>query len=751
MSAAPATWLVLAVLSLATLVAYWNSFKVPLVFDDLSTIQVNSSVRFGDFYLFGTRALLYALFTLNYLWTGQEVWSYHLINFLLHLLNGILVYLLACKVFTVGAVYDRAYFPDSGKTARSQTAPTVLATLAAAFFLLHPVQTESVTYISSRSELLSTFFYLAGMLIFVFWPERKIGFLCSLAVGVAYFFGIGSKETVVTLPASIFLYDFIFLSRSDFRALLSRWRFYITYVVGVVAAIYIIATRLLPGSIGPNWPGHLSTRQYFLTELRVLVTYVRLVFLPIGLNLDYDIRPSNSPFEPVIIASFLFLCGLAVLAWTLRRRIPVFAFSIFWFFITLSPTSSFVVIADVIFEHRLYLPMIGICFSFPLLIDFVLQKLKERIAIPGKALAYSCVILIALMVGTVLRNYTWGDEVRLWEDIVSKSPHKERPYNALAFALYKRGEYQRAIQVLQSGSEMLPDQGIDFSDTLSNMYLKTGQYQKAIDLINKVIPAISPDHQGIPYNNLGVAYLSMWQQELQSRRSQMPPEEFARKTEEILAPAAEAYQKALAAHSEMFATLDSYVNVSCYRGKGGEIEAKALKKLNQTEKDDFEDLYIVGKVAFNNAVDAEQRANPQEATKDYQKADQYFERAEKLDSNEKLVFFNHGYTLNSLQQPDRAIEKYLQAIRIDPIFIEAHYNLGLIYLRKNELHKAAEAFSEVLRFNPKHVSSNLKLAYIYKVEGDKARARTHLMTVLDAVPGDPQAAAMLRELDTAAP
>src|SRR5229473_4183512 len=99
-SRTPALWIVFGVLSMITLAAYWNSFKVPLVFDDLLTIQRNADVRFGNFYYSGSRALLYALFALNYLWTGQEVWSYHLVNLLLHLLNGIMVLVFAERAFS---------------------------------------------------------------------------------------------------------------------------------------------------------------------------------------------------------------------------------------------------------------------------------------------------------------------------------------------------------------------------------------------------------------------------------------------------------------------------------------------------------------------------------------------------------------------------------------------------------------------------------------------------------------------------
>src|SRR3989442_344614 len=109
--------------------------------------------------------------------------------------------------------------------------------LAAGFFLVHPVQTESGTYISSRSELLSTFFYLIGFLTFVLWPRDRPGFYCSLAIGTAYFCGLGSKEPVVTLPAAIFLYDYLFLSHAESRPVFSRWRFYLIYLAGASAAV----------------------------------------------------------------------------------------------------------------------------------------------------------------------------------------------------------------------------------------------------------------------------------------------------------------------------------------------------------------------------------------------------------------------------------------------------------------------------------------------------------------------------------
>src|SRR5207253_1078240 len=121
----------------------------------------------------------------------EYVLGFHIVNVLLHIFNGLLVFVMCGKILkTAGIDSDRA---------------RVYSFLSASFFLLHPIQTESVTYISSRSELLSTFFYLTGFLVFIMFPENKIGLLASVPITIFILLGLGAKETVVTLPAMIFL------------------------------------------------------------------------------------------------------------------------------------------------------------------------------------------------------------------------------------------------------------------------------------------------------------------------------------------------------------------------------------------------------------------------------------------------------------------------------------------------------------------------------------------------------------------
>jgi superkiller protein 3 len=301
----------------------------------------------------------------------------------------------------------------------------------------------------------------------------------------------------------------------------------------------------------------------------------------------------------------------------------------------------------------------------------------------------------------------------------------------LSFAYYKRGEYDRAVAVMEQAIEKLPNHASNSWDTLANMYLKQGQYEKAIALLQKEINISSGDRLALAYNNLGVAYLYIWN-DLESHRDQFNATDFDSRQERVLGPAAVAFSKALEIEPDMWASLDAYVNVMCSRGKGNELETHAFEQLKTvTGLKRFAALYTIGKVAFNN--------------EDYAKADVYFDQAEKSKDDVKILFFNHGYALNALKQPERAIEKYVQAIRIEPIFIEAHHNLGMIYMSRREYDKAIESFVEVLRLDPKFVKAHLNLATIYIAEGKRDLARQQLSTVLQLSPGNQDAMMMQQQ------
>jgi tetratricopeptide (TPR) repeat protein len=719
----------IAALVLLSCAAYANSIGVPFAFDDIDSIQRNSNVRFGDYSNFSlglylqTRSLLYATFAFNN-WVGsQNVAGYHIVNLFLHVLNGLLVFAAAVKVFRKAAIDPRIVGTYS--------------LLATAFFLVHPIQTESVTYISSRSELLSTFFYMLGFLFFVILPENKVGFLASLGVTIFLAAGFGAKETVITLPASILLYDYLFQARGKATALLARWRFYFGFVIlAAASSYYLLARQVLSLSALETTGENLPRWNYLLTQQRVIFRYIRLVVLPSGLNLDYDWRPSLSLLDPAVLLPFSLILGLLLAAFRWRRTKPIFTFSIFWFFITLSPTSSIIPIPDVIFEHRVYLPLAGVCLSFPLVMEWLIKIWKGGIRTKFVISSSSAVVAV-LLISTILRNEVWRDEVRLWSDVLAKSPHKLRPYNQLIYAHMKRGQDEQAITIAKLGSENVPAARVSFSDTIGNLYLRLGRPQEAVTHYKEgsedaVRLGMGSAYLAGAFNNLAVAYMAL-AKTFEGKRGQISDDEIAARRADALRSAREWLGRSLDENPNNVGVLDSFVNVTRSLGEARVLEGDLRKKL-EVNPNDFKSLYWLAAL-----LSLEER---------YSDSLDYFQRAEQIRPISEVLSFNYAFALAKKGEIDRAIDKYLQALRADPLFNEAHYNLALLYTGKRDYDNALSHLGDILSRNPADVRANMRLAEIYVYLEKLPLARQHLRQVLQAAPQDPQALSLFQKIGT---
>jgi tetratricopeptide (TPR) repeat protein len=696
----PVPALLVGILVVAGTVAYWGSFSAPFVFDDIFTIQRNAGVQFGDYLtpdLGGTRPVLYLTFALNYLAHGSSVWGYHLVNLTLHLLNGVLVFLIASNLIRRVVLHEA--------TARTY------AFLAAAFFVLHPVQTQSVTYISSRSETLSTFFYCLGVWIFVRIRESQIGLKWSLLLIVPFAVGILSKETVITFPVALLLIDFLFLSKADIRGVLGRWRFYMPFVIGGAIASYFLITRILVGSIGPGVQGQLPRGQYLVTQSKAIASYLRLVALPYGLNLDYDLPPG---FDWSVIPSLILLGILIAAAWQLRNRQPVVSFGLLWFFLTLLPTSSIIPLPDTMVEHRIYLPLAGLCMVFP----FVLARL-----VPGNEAKAGAAVLALLLIGTVQRNQVWADEIELWSDVVSKSPAKARPYNNLALAYANRARFDDAIKTFNRGLENVQGkvERRAFVEALGNIYLQLGRYPDAIDAFEKTTEVEDRKAAALAYNNMGVAYLRMLQ-DLELRRARVGETTYNTQRETILTQAKGALEKSMELDPAFFWPFDAYISVLFELGQADGFQPQDGNK--------FRTAYALGKVAM--------------LRNDFATAAKYLKEATALNDSEKVAFLHFGFSLAQLKRFDEAATSYTWAVRIDPQYIDARENLGVVYSLQKQYAKALESFQSVLRLDANRVATHLEMAKIYIEQGDRRQARQHLTTVLNIVPQDEQARQLLQ-------
>ena len=369
------------------LIAYSNTFTATFHFDDNPSIVENTTIKQVNVdnimqILQGVRPVVYLSIMFNYLLSGLNVIGWHIFNIAVHIANSFFVYLLVLWTLNRAALVN-AY----GNKARR------MALFAALLFGVHPIQTESVTYIITRTELLATFFYLATFLLFIKGTEKN-KFLYYLGAAFTALCAMGSKEWAVTLPAVLMLYDFLFLAEGKIRSLGSRW---MAYVLIMLTWFQIYNTLNITGagsatatSIGFNvqTTSGINATTYILTSLNVIWTYVRLMLLPINQNLDYDYAIAKTLFE---FPTFLSLIGhLAVVGsafWLyVKKGWLLIPFGVAWFYIGLSPVQSFVPIIDVIFEHRMYMPSIGFVIVFVTAYEGIFDLLNRNAAAKqGKA------------------------------------------------------------------------------------------------------------------------------------------------------------------------------------------------------------------------------------------------------------------------------------------------------------------------------------------------------------------------------
>jgi tetratricopeptide (TPR) repeat protein len=257
--------------------------------------------------------------------------------------------------------------------------------------------------------------------------------------------------------------------------------------------------------------GHteLSRGEYLLTEFRVIITYIRLMFLPVGQNLDYDYPVFRTFLEAgVVVSMLIILLILGSATYVLskyRETMPhtvLIVFGIYWFFLNLMLESSVIPLNNVIFEHRLYLPSVGLIAAMVAMVYFVMERGK----VSAKTVAVICMIIVLVLAGAAYaRNRVWKDEVILWQDVAAKSPDKARPHNNLGSVYQLQGLYDRAIGQFKHAIRV--DPGFSFAyNNLGTAYKSKGLTDMAIEQYRIAI-RIKPDYPD-PYNNLGIAYRS---------------------------------------------------------------------------------------------------------------------------------------------------------------------------------------------------------------------------------------------------
>jgi Tfp pilus assembly protein PilF len=515
----------LLIIALGILV-YSNSLNSPFQWDEKDFIVQNPIVKnLGyflepskakgvdpDFYIFlKTRYIGYLTFALNYKIHGFNVLGYHIFNLAIHLLNALWVYLFILLTFKTPFLRQSFLKKNS----------SLIALFSALLFVSHPLQTEAVTYIFQRHASFVTFFYLSSFVLYIqgrlCMDDQKTSHFKSTLFFILSFiatvFAMKTKENAFTLPIVLMIYEIFFftgmMKRRIFR--LIPWLLSMVIIpytlIGTHRPIGEVINQILDPSLLVQQ--EVSREVYLFTQFRVILTYIRLLFLPVHQNLDYDYPVYHSFFTPQAFLPFLFhlaVLGLAVyLFYQSRLTIPdwrLSSFGIFWFFITLSVESSIISLPMIICEYRVYLPSIGWLMAITTSVWIVWKKLEVRVPwLKKEIILFFVSVLIIFSSLTYARNIVWRDEVRMWKDVTHKSPNKARGHYNLGLTLGKQGWFEEAIREFQMTLRLNPNHA-KAHNNLGVIYNYQGQLDDAIREYQSAL-TINPKDANV-YYNLGI-------------------------------------------------------------------------------------------------------------------------------------------------------------------------------------------------------------------------------------------------------
>ncbi len=628
------------------LIIYSNTFENSFHFDDIPSIVDNTAIRDltntkAIWNIQPTRFITYYTFALNYHFHRLDLFGYHLINLTIHILAALSVWWIILLTFkTPELTRSEIKFPAA-----------LIALYGGLIFVTHPVQTQGVTYIVQRLASLTALFYFISLgcyiqarLLLKSQNNKKLTlllFFSSLSFAIMTML---SKETGFTLPIIILVYEIFFMNDKD----RFNWKpvpFSIVPAAIIIPVVYKYRSGFdqlskvkIPGGVL-----QLSPIDYLCTQFSVIITYLRLLFIPVNQNIDYNFPLSHGFFNSASIISFIILLAVIVTGIMLYRSFRPLSFAIFFFFITLAPESSIIPIRDVIFEHRLYLPMAGFCFFLSFIPYFILTGSRRRI-IPFIFIP----VILSLCFLSYNRNLVWKDDFTLWSDAISKSPGKSRPYCARAKGYLEKKDYLNAINDCNNALKIDPaNEEAYIHRGAAYGYMK--ENQKAISDFTNAIE-INP-YQSDPFLNRGKIYRQL-----------------------------KKYRLALSDLNT--AKIYDKKNDDIYHEKG--MVFHGLKKYNKAIKN------------FSDAV----RLNPHKAEYYYTRGHCYFsmENMDKAvdDFNQALILDpehieslnNRGMIFFKRKNYINAVEDFSKAISISQNHAKAYNNRALAYFSINRFNKA---------------------------------------------------------------
>jgi tetratricopeptide (TPR) repeat protein len=533
------------------LTIYSNTFQVPPHLDDVF-IYADSTLEalLSRLTLSNTRLVADATFAFNYWLAGPNVLGYHIFNLIIHVLTAFLVYQLLFQTLQLTSKEQHFSASDSPAYQDNPPLPPISdhifwgSFFGGIIFLVHPLATQSVTYITQRYTSLAALFYVGTIVCYlkarmVVLNEESTGgkplslrlflkrghlFWYCLAVSTAIL-AMYTKEMCITLPVMLILVEFC-LVQSNFEKIGRR----LLYLLPFLASGFIIPVNHLPvlrvpetvstietttasDKILPRWAGkeYLTRSTYFFSQIGIIWSiYLRLLVWPWGQNIEHDFFVSNTLFHTTTLVAFLGLLSLLAVAALTIKRYRLLGFGILWFFLTLSVTSSIITNTIFVAEHRVYLAMTGLTFVMAGICRYLKRpRIFWSLAIP---------IMLVLSVLTFMRNHVWKDDLTLWADALEKSPNMSRPYVNYARALQGLGRLEESIALYEKVVSMpaVPYKSdlmhkLYALGNLGTIYTEKGMYQQALSCYQAAAQMTAPLHASDMYFNMGNVFAKLKQ------------------------------------------------------------------------------------------------------------------------------------------------------------------------------------------------------------------------------------------------
>ena len=619
----------LALICVCGIIIYFATVHSPFIYDDAHAIEDNPYIKnlskfqqmVGVQNIFNRSILLFT-FSVNHAIGQLDVFGYHLINLMLHLCVGIMLYFLTMELLTI---------ENPALTQTFQRLPLAVSLI----HIFNPINVESVTYLSSRSSVLVTLFYLSSFYLFIRFVNSKEkkkkwkNIHYPIVILFLFYLGLGTKEIIVTLPIIAVLYLWVHSSTKNFHKFLPELAVILIPLIIYLLYRYVQMGNLLVIKTDP-YSYMIDRSLYILTQIKVVISYyfVKLIF-PINLNFEPDIKLVSGFLDWEWVVSLII--GVCIAIGIFYQKSILLKCAFIWALITILPTSSIIPLKQIATEHRTYLPGIGINMGLGILF---LRGVSHRKLIPPTLFIF--LVIYGLL--AMKRSLDYRSEINLWQDTVRKSPYKS-----------------------------------------------------------------------MVHNNMGTAYLS------KERLKE------ARKSFEV--------SSALSPSST-----DPYINMGHIDARNKEWDKAKLKydlalKLGANRSQVF----------FNSGLMRLKLNKPAEALP-------FLLEAIKIKNHRPLYHQELGNAFRMLKQYDSALKSYRKVLELEPNYVEAQNNIGVIFWNLKILDKAELEFKKALVMKDKtKIHNNLANLYIAKKQFSKAIP--HLKTVLGRKPNDSRARNLLHVVE----